>query len=508
MLPAIKDKIRHHFGTPGRLTALSGYFALATAMFVGLYSVPLAFRFVSKEEFGIWNVLGQTLGFLLLIDFGVSAAASRILAEPMQAGDRDELDSWWTVLVAVLGAQAAIILGVGLLFERTILGHFPIPPELYGDASLLWRTLIVVTALKNPFQGLTGVLFCQNRLYHMHLGNALGGIANLALFYVLLRAGWGLKAYVGAVVLSTFCMVAYWYLAVRRSGLKLHLRPAGFSTAKLKSLYSYSGSIFLLAMAAQVALASQTMIVGSVLGMAAVSSFAVSQKSFTVLSQLLNRTVDAKTPRWLQLHVEGRGGEIAGEWKRLMRWFTPIVFFCAAGLLVFNRSFVGLYVAPEMHEGRLFDLLLAGTLVVQQLARPLIFMFLMARKTWGLSVVAVIDAATQFGLACLFVRWWGPAGILLGALIGMLLTSTPFVLLFSPALLHQKRRTLFPGMLADLFTGLGVGAAVWFLLPRFPTGSDWLPLPMEWLAAVASAVLAVWGFMRLVATGLIRLRTH
>jgi O-antigen/teichoic acid export membrane protein len=508
MLRILKGLFGRLLGTPGRLTAVSGYLALFTVMGVGFCSVPLAFQFMGDEEFGLWNVLSQSLGLLLLIDFGVSSAASRILAEPLQAGARDEIDSWWTVLVLVLGAQGLAMLLIGLTFEPVILRSFPIPQQLQDDAQLLWRTLILASAVKNPFQALTGILFCQNRLYHMHFANAFGSLVNLVVFFILLKTGLGIRAFAGAVMVNVAVTVVYWYLAVRKSGLRLHLRPRHFSAAKLKTLYSYSGSIFLLAVAGQVVVAAQPMIVAAAFGVAAAAPFAISMKAYTVLSQVLSRTVDAKTPRWLLLHVEGRTAEIVTEWKRLIRWITPIVFFCAAGLLVFNRSFVALYVSPDMHEGRDFDALLAVTLVIQQLARPLLFLFVMTRRTWSLSTVAMIDAAVQVALGCLFVRWWGAPGVMAAGIFGTLLTSIPFILAMAPGLVHSGRRSFYTGILPDIIAGSAVLASVWLFVSRPGAYSGWFPQAMEWYAGILIVVLAGWGMHRLAATGIVRFGTR
>lgn len=504
MYRTLKGLLARLVGTPGRLTAVSGYLALFTVMGVGFCSVPLAFQFMGEEEFGLWNVLSQSLGLLLLIDFGVSSAASRILAEPLQAADRVETDSWWTVLVLVLGAQGLAMLLLGLAFEPLILRSFPIPAQLHGDAQLLWRTLILASALKNPFQALTGVLFCQNRLYHMHFANALGSMVNLVAFFILLKSGLGIRAFAGAVFVNVLVTVLYWYFAVRKSGLRLRLRPRHFSKAKLKTLYGYSGSIFLLAVAGQVVVAAQPMIVAAAFGVAAAAPFAITLKSYTVLSQVLSRTVDAKTPRWLLLHVEGRTSEIVTEWKRLVCWITPIVFFCAAGLLVFNRSFVAIYVSPDMHEGRVFDALLAVTLVIQQLARPLLFLFVMTRKTWSLSSVATIDALVQVVLGSVFVHWWGAPGVLVAGILGTLVTSVPFILTMAPGLVHSGRRSFFAGILPDVAAGSVVLGAVWLFVSRPATSVGWFPQAVEWYAGILIVMLAAWGMHRLATTGVVR----
>lgn len=44
------------------LTMATGYLAMLSALGVGLFSVPVALRFLSDEEFGLWNIVGQSLG--------------------------------------------------------------------------------------------------------------------------------------------------------------------------------------------------------------------------------------------------------------------------------------------------------------------------------------------------------------------------------------------------------------------------------------------------------------
>ena len=60
---------------------LSGYALLGVNVLFTLASVPLALHYLSTEEFGLWAVTSQIAGYIALMDFGLSAATSRILID-------------------------------------------------------------------------------------------------------------------------------------------------------------------------------------------------------------------------------------------------------------------------------------------------------------------------------------------------------------------------------------------------------------------------------------------
>lgn len=129
------------------LTMATGYLAMLSALGVGLFSVPVALGFLSDEEFGLWNIVGQSLGYLLLLDFGVSWSASRMLAGPLASGDSKELNSWWTVIVTILSIQGLLIAGVGLAVTDHVIDFFHLSSELVPDAvAPVGRTLFAWVA--------------------------------------------------------------------------------------------------------------------------------------------------------------------------------------------------------------------------------------------------------------------------------------------------------------------------------------------------------------------------
>src|SRR5260370_29360926 len=59
----------------------SGYLALAANVVYTLASIPLALHYLTREEFGLWAVVGQITGYFALLDFGVGQSVSRILID-------------------------------------------------------------------------------------------------------------------------------------------------------------------------------------------------------------------------------------------------------------------------------------------------------------------------------------------------------------------------------------------------------------------------------------------
>src|ERR1700733_3412194 len=108
----------------------SGYLLLLASMFYVFASVPLALKFLTKEEFGLWALMTQITGYLVLIDLGTSSSVSRLLIDRKDRPDEGEYGSLIQTGGLVLGCQGAIILFVGILASPLASHLLQIPPNL------------------------------------------------------------------------------------------------------------------------------------------------------------------------------------------------------------------------------------------------------------------------------------------------------------------------------------------------------------------------------------------
>jgi hypothetical protein len=62
MFDRIRSRLKGLWSSPTAHTAMTGYLAMISTMATGLITVPMALRFLTKEEFGLWSIVGQSLG--------------------------------------------------------------------------------------------------------------------------------------------------------------------------------------------------------------------------------------------------------------------------------------------------------------------------------------------------------------------------------------------------------------------------------------------------------------
>src|ERR1035437_4320769 len=128
-------------------TAVSSYFGTISSIVIGLLTIRVATHYLGKEEFGLWIFTLQTVGYLLLLDLGVSSGMARLFGEPLASGDQHTMDNWYTLCLVTLIAQSLLILILGLVIRPFVLQWFNIPAHLIARASALWLTFLVVRSI-------------------------------------------------------------------------------------------------------------------------------------------------------------------------------------------------------------------------------------------------------------------------------------------------------------------------------------------------------------------------
>lgn len=418
------------------LTGAASYIQIGSLVLTQLVAIPLALRFLDEERFGLWSFVSQSLGYLLLLDFGVSNSLGRLLADPIHKGDERECSGWFNLVLAVLLIQAALILGVGVLLADPILRWFEIPAPLLPEARQLWLMMLVLNGLTFPLRLFPGVLVAQNRSYWVFAGSTIGAWCGLLAFYAFLKLGWSSLAYGFSAAAQIVVASGVPLIAALRGPNRFRVSFREIPWHHARELFNFSSAVFVIGVAVQVVFMSQSLIITKILGLGAVASFTVCSRVPMLLMQFIWRPFDAFSPRWQIFWARGELSPLREEFVRVFRFTMGLAALVMGCCFAMNRWFVFIFGKESLYAGKEFDFFFVLFVLVQVWNHCLSWGFILAKNMKGLTAAVVLESVMTIVLAVAGTRWFGLNGYIgFTALYGLTGFATWYVTLKAPAIL-------------------------------------------------------------------------
>jgi O-antigen/teichoic acid export membrane protein len=471
--------------------ATSSYLGSASAAITGLLSIKLATHFLSQEEFGLWSFTMQTIGYFMLMDLGVSNSVARLFGEPLGSGDPQKINSWFTLSLATLASQALLILGMGLLLRPYVLEWFNIPAHLLDQASDLWLAFLVIQAVSLVFKLSFAILHAQNRVYWTSNLQIIGSWMGLAAFFLMLSNHWGVMAYAWSAGVAMLVTSIGGILAVRRSDLRFKISIAGVTRAEVRTLFGFSSSVFVLAIAWQVYFASQGLVATKLLGLEAAAVLAVTGRATAIAMQSIWKPFDAFSPRWQVAYCAGDHSKITSEFRVMTRFTILLAAVAAIGVALVNQPFVLWWTKPGYFGGISLSLLLCVFMLIQGINRCFIAPFTMTLKMRIYTWVNIASVGSAVLLMIGFTKWFGLVGIPMGLILADLMFPMWFYLIKGGGCVRANGFRILGTDLLLWFPLLGTAFLISMLLDKLNFNSNliWLLCSLACAATLTAPIL-------------------
>lgn len=365
-------------GSQAARNAAASYFSFFSVSLWGLLSIPIAVAYLDKEQLGLWAVVNVVLSYLIWLDLGVGTATGRLIAKPVADRDQSEINRWWSATRAVLYAQAVLVVVIGLALVPAIVSLIS-PSDAYKrDTVEIMVGGVLLTAVFFPIRGIPGLLTAQQRFHWVPLIAGLAPWANLLVFYVLLKAGWGLRAYIAALAASQMATM-FAYMWVLKCGPD---RPqwdrSGITRMRFSALFGYSSKLTVVSIVEAVVKSLPTMIIARAGGLALVPVYDFASKVPMMGYSLASRTYQSFYPALLRLHVKEQHSAFETRFRILGRLTLGIGTAGAAVLLVTNKSLVTFLAGPEFFPGAATNVWFAVSLVTYPLTGLFVMLIILS----------------------------------------------------------------------------------------------------------------------------------
>ncbi len=403
--------IRRLKSSPAALNAGASIFTFGSTSLWGLLSIPVAVHYLDKSEIGLWAVVNALLSYLLWMDLGIGSAIGRLIADAIVNDDRQEIDKWWTATRVTLWIQCIIVIIVGLLLVSVVIRWMGIDPQLMSEARYLLYGGVFITALSLPMRGVTGLLTAQNRFHWILLMQAIVPWCNLIIFFLFLKAGWGLKSYLFGLAAS---QIATWVCCcsfVLSGPYRPKWNFSGISKNRFQSLFKLSGNMAVVGLVEALLKGLPTLMLARLGGLAVVPVYNFSSRAPFLGSMFLCRTYHSFYPSLQRLHVSGHKEGFRKKHLAVGRVTLSFGACGAALVLVLNPMIVRLIAADHYFVGLTVNMWFAVSLITVPFSGLFKLLLPISGSMGKAAPVAVIKLFFGICLAFLGWNWFGLAGM-------------------------------------------------------------------------------------------------
>lgn len=486
------------------LGSISSQAYMIISMLLSIIITPLILKFLNKEEYGLYAVLFQFIGYLLMLDFGLGAAMARYLSS---SRGEDESSQLATNRIISTSFFAFSSLGF-LVIIITIFGapYFPrffdIEPNLVDVTSKIVLTMGLVIALQFPLHVFTSIFYAHQRQFLSHTVGFILNLVNLILPVIFLYFNFGLWAFVFTNILSFLISALVTYFLIKKYYPHLKIKFTFFDKNLLAEMYGFGFFIFLNSIAVQIVFFTDRFFIGSLVSLSAVTMFALTAKAPELCRELIFKITDNTYPAMVEIHSTRDTDKFKIIHQKLLIISTCLATIVFWLILILNKSFLKLWVGPTYFAGENILILILAAMVIHIILHVSVSCLNGAGLVKGFSISSIIEAAINLALTITLGKVYGVAGILIATLTATILTSawyTPYL-----TMKHLKIRLteyLIEGILVPMACISILGFILYYLSSKYITFTS-----INWLTFILSGAILL--FLLSIFTWLIFLKKH
>jgi len=455
--------------------SVANFLGLSLPLILGAYSIPLIIARLGIERFGTLTLVWALIGYFSLLDFGISRALTKRVAELGDQPGLGEAIRAGLQLMLGIGAFVGLALG-GAYFVAEAGGYLQPDPELRNSAWLI--------ALSMPFVlfglGQRGVLEGRQRFVVANWGRVILGVAAFGAPIPLLAIYPRLDVLVAALVAGRLLTILLQGWACRAE-LKAAWR-APFDRQEMSGLLHFGSWMMISNLVSPLMVFLDRFLVG---GSPHAASLAFYTTPFEVVTRLLivpGAVTTALFPKLAQWGVGGADSAVQGM-VRGMGLMIVLVLPLVLALQLFAADLLQIWLGAEFATKATLPMqLLAWGVLFNSLAQfPFAFLQGMGKPRW-IALLHLVELPVYLLMLVVFLHQWGIVGVavawLIRAAIDGILLST-LAAKFADSRQNWRVAQMIGLAMAAGGTGLlidlgGAGnLVVWLAACAFAVGFGW-----------------------------------
>jgi O-antigen/teichoic acid export membrane protein len=402
------------------LTCIASLFSRGISVIASLISIPLTLRYLGAERYGLWMVLLSYISLMGFADLGIGNGIVNAISEAHGKDDRalaaEYVSSGFFLMLGIAGILA-IAGGVAYPFlpwSRIFNVHSSLVSTEGTRAFLILFSWFVINM---PLGVVTRVQAALQQGYWSQMISASGNVVSLIGLLLAMKLHGNLA---WLVCTSTFgvmfaTVLNGWVLFWRHPWLI----PSASSYRRIaaRKIFSLGILFFVLQVSIAVGYSSDNIVIAQILGASAVALYAIPQKLFGYVSQLV---LIGLTPLWPAYGEAMARGDVAWVRKTLFRSIalvTTVSIGMSTILVLCGAKIVSLWAGPNIRPSLLLLSALAASVVASSVSNSFsIFLNGLSIMRFQ-AICATVGSSANIVLSIYLTRRIGIPGVVIGSVV-------------------------------------------------------------------------------------------
>lgn len=453
-----------------RVGALISYVYMAASVVVQLIYVPFLLRSIGQDEYGMYQLIGSIMAYVISINGVLSAGVGRYYCKYIAEGDQVHAENTLAIsrrINWVMSALALIVIGVlAAAFRNVYLGSFTAAQIDECVAMIFVLGINMVVTMNNAIS--IAAITAHERFVFLKL-SSLAVLLVQPVLVISLTKFFPNALTVTLAILAMNAACALVQSLYRRNVLQVGRHYYGWDSRLAKGLLGFSGAIIMVTLADQIFWKADQLIVGYMYGAGPVAIYAVGAQIYYVYMNIGSAAGAVFLPRVSELYHRDHDAEGMSElFIKFGRLNCLLLLFILGGFTVFGQDFICIWIGEGYFDSYLVALLVMAPFTIDLIQNLGLTILQVTNRYHFRGVMYLAIAVLNIFLTFALLSIWGLPGAAISTGVSMVV-GNGFIMnwyyskrvgLDIPRFWKEIVRVALPAVLAAL-----ISAAVYTFLP-------------------------------------------
>ena len=432
-------------------------FNTTLGILIALLMTPFIIRHLGDDSYGLWLLVASITGLFGVLDFGLSVATQRSIAQALAAQDTRSAN------VTVVTAFATFCL-VSLVIAL-VTGGVAVAAPLIVHADRVHDFRIVVFLLASslvflfPTYSVSGIFSANFRYDLVSQIHLVRVVARFLLIYVVVSLGGRLISMAVITAVTDITAGLVMMIVAGRLAPWLSWRPQYFARERLRELAHFGGAFLFVTLCERGRNALPPFAMNATAGLSAVTLFGIAQQIYDYFVQFLLNIFGVFQPLFVRQQSVQAHGANQRDFIFVTQLALAVAAVLAVGVVGCAPDFLAIWLGPRFAGslGPLFLLVLMG--VFHSSLQSSVQVLLAYSRQKSLAILSGIELAVSAALLLPLAHAYGLEGVAVAAMLPTLL-SRLFVQPMLVAQVMPLRLVEYYGTIGRNLLGLAVASYI------------------------------------------------